>query len=85
MLGIRPVGTTLDRIDGSKGYDPGNCRWATFKVQARNRINLTVIDSPLGRIPLVDYAEIIGISKGAAHLRLKRGKLKGCVPYENCL
>jgi hypothetical protein len=26
---------------------------------------------------LVDYAKQIGISKGAAHLRLKRGKLEG--------
>ena len=32
-----PSGTeTFDRIDGSKNYEPGNVRWATPTVQARN-------------------------------------------------
>lgn len=28
---------TLERIDGSKGYEPGNVKWATREEQARNR------------------------------------------------
>lgn len=36
-LGPRPEGTTLDRIDGARGYEPGNVRWAPAKVQGRNR------------------------------------------------
>jgi hypothetical protein len=36
-MGIRPPGTTIDRIDGCKGYMPGNCRWATPVTQNNNR------------------------------------------------
>lgn len=28
--------TTIDRIDNNKGYLPGNCRWATWKLQKEN-------------------------------------------------
>lgn len=36
-MGERPDGATIDRVDGTRGYEPGNCRWATMAVQQRNR------------------------------------------------
>ena len=38
LLGPRPDGCTLDRIDPLGHYEPGNVRWATKAEQTSNRL-----------------------------------------------
>lgn len=36
-MGRRPPGRmTIERLENDKGYEPGNCKWATYSEQAKN-------------------------------------------------
>lgn len=74
-MGKRPPNTTLERKNVNGNYEPGNCEWATPTIQSRNKRSSVWLDWNGERLHLADVAEKLGITYGAAFMRLKRGKL----------
>jgi hypothetical protein len=72
-MGVRPSKAhSIDRIDGAKGYNKDNCRWATAKEQSRNR-NIIVLLTHQGKTQrMVEWAEQIGISAVTIRARIQR-------------
>lgn len=87
IMGERPQGMTLDRINNGQGYHCGrcaecayrgwplNCRWADDFQQARNRRNNRVLVVDGESAPVSVWAEKFGVSHGVIHARLKAGWL----------
>lgn len=72
-LGDPPTGATLERINNDGNYEPGNCKWASRKEQARNtRRNVRIIYQ--GREQsLAAWAEWYGVSYWKLYSRHKAG------------
>jgi len=71
-VGPRPAGTTLDRIKNSEHYAPGNVRWATAHEQQRNRSSNHLLTFRGKTMPLVSWAELIGINRHTLKTRLTK-------------
>jgi hypothetical protein len=72
-MGERPAGKTLDRIDNAKGYEPGNCRWATWEEQNTNRSRTRWIVAFGERKTLAQWSRFSGVSSTVICHRLARG------------
>lgn len=70
-MGHRPAGRyTIDRIENSKGYEPGNCRWATYRTQQNNRTNNHMITFQGETLTLAEWARRIGIKAPTLERRI---------------
>lgn len=73
-LGPRPDGCTLERIDSTRDYEPGNCVWATRKQQNRNRPSFNRYLTANGeRKLLVEWADMLGVKARVISARLRYG------------
>jgi hypothetical protein len=72
-MGVRPNGLTLDRRDNGKGYSKENCKWSTYKEQARNTRSNVYYELNGVRLQLVQWAEKTGIRKTTIWARIKSG------------
>jgi hypothetical protein len=64
---------TLDRINNTEGYSPGNCRWATMKEQQNNRTNNRIIIAFGESRTLQQWSEEFGIDGRTISARIQRG------------
>lgn len=73
-MGPRPsLKHSIDRIDGTSGYKPGNCRWATWEEQNRNkRDNLRLTYRGL-TLTATEWAERLGVDRHVIYNRNRAG------------
>lgn len=73
-VGPKPSpGHSLDRIDTSGHYEPGNCRWATRECQNRNRRGNHLITFLRTTKTLSAWSELTGIGPKTIAKRLSLG------------
>lgn len=69
-MGPCPDGLSLDRINCNGNYEPGNCRWAGWDTQARNKRTTRLITHQGKTKPMVDWADDLGIGVDTLYRRL---------------
>lgn len=73
-VGRRPSGNhSIDRINNDKGYQPGNVRWATRTVQARNCRKARRITFGGETRCIIEWAEKLHVDYRALQMRFGRG------------
>ena len=78
-VGRRPAADwSLDRIDPNGDYEPGNVRWATRRIQSRNRRNARWLVVNGDRIRLCDCRARWGLVPAQILVRLGNGWCETC-------
>lgn len=73
-IGSRPLDKSdIDRIDGSKGYEPGNVRWVTSTENNRNRLNNRKVTINGITKCIFEWIRELGRSRTTVYSRLERG------------
>jgi hypothetical protein len=63
---------TLERIDNERGYEPGNCRWATAIEQARNKRTSYFVTFHGHTKTIAEWSELLGLNYDTVRGRLRK-------------
>jgi hypothetical protein len=72
-MGDKPPGMTLERLDNDGHYEPGNCRWATYRAQNNNRRSNRVLEWDGRSQTLRQWADELGMGHSTLRRRLEAG------------
>lgn len=73
-MGERPDGMTLDRYPNASGnYEPGNCRWATPRMQQSNTSANVLLEFNGETKHISEWARSLGTHRETLVGRLRRG------------
>lgn len=64
---------TIDRIDSNKNYEPDNCRWVGWKVQANNTSRNHYLTIKGETKTLAQWSEFYGVPYKYVHKRVSLG------------
>lgn len=75
-MGEKPqdgVRYSLERMNNNRGYEPGNCKWATSTEQNRNRVNVIHITHDGVTLTLPEWSTRTGLHIETIRRRVKQG------------
>jgi hypothetical protein len=71
-MGPCPDGYTIERIDNNRGYEPGNCRWASYKEQGRNQRSNHLLTFRGETRTIAEWTEILGFKRATIGCRINK-------------
>lgn len=72
-MGECPEGMSIERRENSKGYEPGNCVWATLEEQNNNRRNNVFLEHNGRKLTIRQWSRELEVNFQTLHSRHRRG------------